>query len=142
MKEGFFTEWETKWAPRGIVFPFVVPVLVDKSLSFDEVSFVIEFSLKIAALIISVLTFFWIPYFKPLFFGIRRFQVVVSTLILSTLFVSTILPSLTNSVFLNSFRYVFWCIGVMVVMFVFSHYCNARILEQLGWKQVNDSTET
>lgn len=134
-----FTVAQIGIAPRGVVFPFVIPMIVDKSVNFDEFNFYVALTIYFLTFLVLILSFFLVPFFKAMFVGINTFKYCSISLITLTFVFAFLLPFLVSSNFLTSFNYLFWVIGIFANLFLFSHFCTVHNLQKLGLTQKNDS---
>jgi len=133
-----FRESQVDIAPRGVIFPFLVPIIVDKTVNFGDFGTLAGLGIYFLSFIIVGVAFLFLPFFKALFLGFKSFRYGTICLISSTLFLSFILPYIVNSMFLDSFRLVFLMGGVIGYLFLYTKFCTVKNLIKLGWTQIDD----
>lgn len=134
-----FTESQVGIAPRGVVFPFVIPMIVDKSINFDELNFYVALVIYFLTYLGLIFSFFLVPFFKSMFMGIGAFKYGSISIITLTFLFAFLLPFILDSIFLTSFNYLFWVLGIFGNLFMYTHFCTVQNLKKLGLTQKSDS---
>jgi len=133
-----FLESQVENAPRGLIFPFVVPIIADQTVISGDFSTEMGLGIYFISFIVLAITIFYVPFFKAIFFGFKSFRYGSICLISSTLFLGILLPYIVNSLFFDSFRFVFLIGGIFGCIILFTQFCTIKNLSKLGWTQINE----